>query len=143
MARRQGIDISGGQLKLVLGAFMKANDPEYASRYKLYSGHAGLVSIRRHIADVEKEAAALPSEEGDWQYKLLFDYLFDGNESAASEIRDVLKEMDRPLVDYYDPDTTYREDSEAYIRALDETIEGFRKEIAGETDPEPEQWWRR
>lgn len=143
MARQQGIDISGGQLKLVLGAFMKANDPEYGSRYKLHSGHAALVSIREHIAEVEKEAAALPSEEGDWQYKLLFDYLFDGNESAADEIRDVLNEMDRTLVDYYDPDTTYREDSEAYIGALDETIEGFRKEIAGESVHETDSAWRR
>lgn len=157
MARQQGIDISSGQLMLVLGAFMQANDhkppmpskddrysdPAYAARMKLCSGHAALVSIRKHIAEVEKEAAALPSEEGDWQYKLLFDYLFDGNESAADEIHDILQEMDRTLLDYYDPDTTYREDSEAYIRALDETIEGFRKEIAGENDNEPDSAWRR
>lgn len=158
MARQQGIDISSGQLMLVLGAFMQANDPEasaakvindrsadpeYAARMKLCSGHAALVSIRKHIAEAEKEAAALPSEEGDWQYKLLFDYLFDGNESAAGEIHDILQEMDRTLVNYYDPDTTYREDSEAYIRALDETIEDFRKEIAGENDNEPDSAWRR
>lgn len=142
MARQQGLEISGGKLQLVLGAFMEANDPDYAARRKLYSGHAALVSIRKHIAEVEKEAAALPIEEGDWQYKLLFDHLFDGDECAAVEIRDVLQHMDRSLADYYDPDTTYREDAEAYITALDETIEGFRKEIAGQDDPEPAQWQR-
>jgi hypothetical protein len=130
-------------LKLVLGAFMQANDPDYAARHKLYSGHAALVSIRKHIADIEDEAAKLPAEEGDWQYKLLFDYLFDGNDSAADKVREVLHEMDRSLVDYYDPDTTYKEDSLAYIGAIDETIEGFRKEIAGEVEPEPAPWWQR
>ncbi|MNU54720.1 hypothetical protein D3C71_437780 [compost metagenome] len=157
MARQQGVEISDGQLMLVLGAFMQASnfsinateavddrhsDPEYAARMKLCSGHAALVSIRKHIAEVEKEAGALPSEEGDWQYKILFDYLFDGNESVATEIRDILKEMDRSLVDYYDPDTTYKEDSLAYIGAIDDTIESLRKEIAGEVDPEPTPWWQ-
>jgi hypothetical protein len=157
MARQQGVEISDGQLMLVLGAFMQASDfsnnapaaaddrhsdPEYAARMKLCSGHAALVSIRKQIAEVETKADTLPEEEGDWQYKLLFDYLFDGNDSAADKVREVLKEMDRSLVDYYDPDTTYKEDSLAYIGAIDDTIESFRKEIAGEVDLEPAPWWQ-
>lgn len=157
MARQQGVEISDGQLMLVLGAFMQASDfstnateavdyrhsdPEYAARMKLCSGHATLVSIRKHIAEVETKADALPEEEGDWQYKMLFDYLFDGNDSAADKVREVLNDMDRSLVDYYDPDTTYKEDSLAYIGAIDDTIESLRKEIAGEVDPEPTPWWQ-
>ncbi len=157
MARKQHLEITSSQLMLVLEAFLQANgpderadmvidsrhaDPEYAARMKLCSGHAALVSIRKAIAEVEREAEGLPSAENDWQYKVLFDHLFDGDNCAAVDIRDVLKVMDRELVDYYDPDTTYREDAEAYIQALDETIEGFRKEIAGDTDPDPEPQWR-
>lgn len=142
MARQQGVEISGGQLMRVLGAFMEVQDPDFAAQYKLYSGHAALVSIRAQIAEVEKKADALPEEEGDWQYKLLFDYLFDGNDSAADKVREVLKEMDRSLVDYYDPDTTYKADSLAYIGAIDDTIESFRKEIAGEVEPESAPWWQ-
>lgn len=158
MARQQGVEISDGQLMLVLGAFMQASDfstnapaasddrhsdPEYAARMKLCSGHAALVFIRKQIAEVETKADALPEEEGDWQYKMLFDYLFDGNDSAADKVREVLEHMDRSLVDYYDPDTTYKEDSLAYIGAIDDTIKALMEEIAGEVDPESQQRWQR
>lgn len=158
MARQQGVEISDGQLMLVLGAFIQASDlsinapaaaddrysdPEYAARMKLCSGHAALVSIRKQIAEIETKADALPEEEGDWHYELLFDYLFDGNDSVADKVREVLSEMDRSLVDYYDPDTTYKEDSLAYIGAIDDTIESLRKEIAGEVDTETAPWRQR
>jgi hypothetical protein len=140
VAGLQGIQVSREQLKSMLDAFQNFG-AAHDKFLDLNSRYASLLAIRLGIEDVRKEAAELPAQEDDWQYKLLFDHLFDGDDCAADRIHAILKSMDRKLVDYYDPDTTYREDAEAYIRAIDETIECIRMEIAGEL--EPENLWSR
>lgn len=62
----------------------------------------------------------LDDEDIDWEEK--YDLVFDTN-----------KEVVRPLLetavlrlDYYDPDTTYKEDARAYVSALEELVEQCR-----------------
>lgn len=144
MARQQGLDIGGAQMMLILEAFLSAGgyelpwqdaDPQ-AERTKLFDGYSRLKSIRMRISLIEEEAALLPEAYGDWQYKNLFDHLFEGNGCASDEIRAVLEDIGRTFPDYFDPDTTYKEDAQAYIGAVDEMIEGIRQELSEEIDPE-------
>lgn len=156
MARQQGVDISSGKMMLILGSFLEAggyalperetsdpyveNDPEHADRMKIFDAYSKLVSIRRRIAIVEAETAELPKSEDDFQYEKLYSYLFRDDDSPADEITAVLAGLDRQFPDYYDPDTTYKEDAEAYIEAVEKLIEGLRKEVSGEIEPEEPHW---
>jgi hypothetical protein len=144
-ARQNGVEISPGQLLDVLKTFVHANEQNHDDEaessvgpdiVRIISGFASLVAIRQTIIETQIAAALLPAEDGDWQYKLLYDHLFEGDDCAAVKIRASLSRMGRDFIEYYDPDTTYKEDSEAYIAALDETIDAVRAEIASQFEPE-------
>ena len=148
MAMQQGLDINGTQMMLIIGSFLSAGgyelprqdaDPQ-AERMKLFDGYSRLESIRTRISLIEEEAALLPEAYGDWQYKKLFDHLFDGDGCASDEIRTVLEGIGRRFPDYYDPDATYKEDAKAYIGAVDELIENLKRELSGEIEPEEPHW---
>jgi hypothetical protein len=146
MARQQGVQISSGDLMMVLGAFLKAGeyelvsskgetvelDEEHNTRMKMFTGYSKLLSIRKRIETAENAVGSLEETEGDWHYQTFFNELFEGDNCFAAEVRDVLHGMDRRFPDYYDPDTTYKEDSLAWIRALDELIVEVRKEVGAE-----------
>ena len=155
MARQQGLEISSGKMMLVLGAFLEAGgyelaqpsgdpdagiDPEHVERMRLFDGYSRLVSIWNRMAEAQEEAAGLDVAEDDFQYKILYDRLFEGDDCLAVQVRTVLADMGRTLPDYYDPDTTYKEDSVAYINAVNEMIEGIRREIGTEEEPSPRKY---
>jgi len=61
-------------------------------------------------------SAPLDDDELDWEEK--FDLIFD---THREKVKPALQEAYLHL-DYYDPDTTYEEDSRAYVEALESLV---------------------
>lgn len=160
MARQQGVELSSGKLMLILGSFLESSgyetsgsaagkaeevDPEHAKRMKLFEGYSRLRSIRASIEKAKEHADCVENADGEPYkdlYEFLYDLLFDGDDCIAHQVRTVLADMERTFPDYYDPDTTYKEDALAYMGALDELIESFKNEVSGDVEPTEPRWYR-
>lgn len=136
VARREGVIVSDATLAAIIHAYIEAEHLHRAGDVILLNVYAALTLIRDDIRDLEQAAAAVERSESDLHYQELFDHLFSGDDAASPNIRRLLEMAGRQFPDYYDPDTTYREDAEAFIDAFDKVLSEISNEIGMQADQE-------
>ncbi|WP_327210976.1 hypothetical protein [Rhizobium leguminosarum] len=102
-------------------------------------GYRRLVGMRATIeAAVEDAYAAArmaPGDDGDHHWRQVYDLLFDRDgDRLARQVYFLLSQMEREFPDYYDPDTTYQEDAQAWISAFDGMLEELSEELGVAAD---------
>jgi hypothetical protein len=111
-ARRLGVELDEDRLSVIVEAYLddlerqrNAETPEEAALRQL-----------DEVADQVNSAVEVAGETEDWQP--VYDLIFDGDGCLAERAREIADDLGMSFPAYVDPDTTYREDSEAWIWAL-------------------------
>lgn len=113
-ARSRGIELDEDHLSAIIEAYLddlerqrNAETPEEAALRQL-----------DELSDQVNSAVEVAGETEDWQP--VYDLIFDGDGCIAARAREIADEVGMSFPSYVDPDTTYREDSEAWIWAFEE-----------------------
>lgn len=113
-ASSRGIELDEDHVSAIVEAYLddlerqrNAETPEEAALRQL-----------DELSDQVNSAVEAAGETEDWQP--VYDLIFDGDECLAVRSRLIAEEVGMNFPSYVDPDTTYREDSEAWIWAFEE-----------------------